>query len=73
MNVELTKKDFFYCYDIRLSIFLNKQGFRHLVEAIHTKSNKKFYLYFRTDELTIAIDKYHEIKAKRTDSNVTRS
>lgn len=59
---QLTRKDFFYCFDSRLSSFLNRRGHRHIVDAIHSKSNKQFLLYLRTEELTKTIDMYHKGK-----------
>lgn len=66
---DISRKDFFYCFDMRLSNFLNRQGFRHLVDAIHRKSDKRFNLYFRTDELTKAIDAYQE--ERKRNSNIS--
>lgn len=62
---KITERDFFYCFDIRLKTFLYKEGFKHIMEAVHIVSDKRFHLYLRTGELTESIDKYHKIRDKK--------
>lgn len=61
----ISRKSFFYCFDMKLSNYLNRNGFRHIVDAIHRKSNKRFNLYYRTEELTKALDSYHEMSKEQ--------
>lgn len=59
-NKKLSKKDFFFCFDIRLATYLNSRGMNYIINATHKKSNNEFYLYLRTKELTELLDNFHK-------------
>lgn len=54
-----TKDDLFYCYSSRLKKFLgNTKSIRHIAKGVNEKTNKRFWLFFRTTELIEALDEW---------------
>lgn len=49
----------FYCYDKNLyeKLYLNEH-IPSLLTARHIKTNKQFWVFERTEELTLIVDKY---------------
>lgn len=55
----MDNKQFFFCYDANLSKFLKfNKGMRYILKAINPSSNKMFWLYWQSAELTKAIDEF---------------
>lgn len=55
---QLTEKDFFFCYNYKLSAFLRYKGIHYITKSIAPKNNKMYTMYQKTDELQAAIDQY---------------
>lgn len=51
-------KDFFYCYNLKLSDYLSEKGFKYITKAISLDNNKVYSMYYKTNELQKAIDEY---------------
>ncbi|MEK4030761.1 hypothetical protein MKZ02_19785 [Pseudobacillus sp. FSL P4-0506] len=58
----LTEKDFFFCYNYKLSAFLKYKGFHYITKAVNHKTDKMFSLYIKSDELQAALDEYRSQK-----------
>lgn len=56
----LFNKDFFFCYDKKLSRFLYDNGLRYITSAIDPKSRKRFSLYINNEELAGKLKEYKE-------------
>lgn len=54
----ITHKDFFFCYDIKLSEHLIKKGCNFITYAVHPKSHKTFYMFHRSEGLKSIIDEF---------------
>lgn len=50
--------EFFYCYSTNLHDFLRRQGQRYICAGLHETTHRKFYLYYRTDELNGLLTEY---------------
>jgi len=65
---------FFYCYNKKLSQYLNLKGFRYITKARSIRNLKVFYLYILTDELKKTVDEYYqEMGKKKNNENVEAS
>lgn len=53
----LTNKDFFFCYDKKLSIFLHKKGFRYITVA-RNDNDMRFWMYQKSYILNKTIHEY---------------
>lgn len=51
----LTQKDFFFCYDRTLMLYLKSRGFYFITCCRHEISNNKFWLFHKTKELENAL------------------
>lgn len=59
MNLnELSKEDVFYCQNMNLSRYLYQKGFRYFVKGKDIKTDSIFSCYFRTPELSKALEDY---------------
>lgn len=52
----MTAKDFIFVYDRKVMLKLKDKGFNFIICAKHEVSDKKFFLYVRTDEITEALN-----------------
>lgn len=52
----------YYCYSCRLKDFLKSQGFRYETKGIHPKTNKPFFIFMKSKELDVSLNKWNEIK-----------
>ena len=59
--MRITKKDFFFCYNPKLSNHLWKNGFRYEMKAINPDNNRIFTMYIKSDELQRSIDEYRQL------------
>lgn len=55
--MELTKDLLFFCYDFSLKNRLKANGIRFITTAV-SNDNKRFWLYFRTDEVNSVIQQH---------------
>lgn len=53
---QLTNKDFYFCYDRKLSKALKKKGFNFLAHANAMSSGKEFWLYHRSPEFKVVLE-----------------
>jgi hypothetical protein len=60
--MKLTEKDFFFCYNFKLSAFLRYKGISYITKSINPQNNKMFTLYVKGEELQQAIDEYKAAK-----------
>lgn len=59
---ELKSRDFYYCYDVRMSNYLNSKGIPYLIKAKSCKEDRIFTLYQRTDRFLEVMSEYHDNK-----------
>lgn len=57
--MELTKDKLFFCYDMELMKFLNNEGHRYIIKAIHPTTLKMFFVYTKSNNFQAAIDKFN--------------
>ena len=61
----MTNHNFFFCYDANLSHYLKfDKGFNYITKAINPNSNKIFWLYWKSEQLNIAISEFFNISQK---------
>lgn len=58
---QLTVKDFFFCYNRTVMMYLKRKGFKFLLCAYHETSLQKYWMFVRTPELSQALDSYKQI------------
>lgn len=51
----MSVKDFFFCYDRKLMLKLKARGFKFIFCAKHEVTDKKFFLFEKSEELDKAI------------------
>lgn len=54
----LSGKDFFFCYNYKLNKHLQTKGFKYITHAINIDTNKKYFMYHKTNQLSAAINEY---------------
>ena len=54
----MKREDFYFCYSIKLSQYLQEKGFRFIFMAKETHKDNLFSLYERTDALNDALESY---------------
>lgn len=57
----MTVKDFFFCYNRTVMMYLKRKGFKFLLCAYHETSLQKYWMFLRTPELSKALDSYKQI------------
>lgn len=55
MNKNITIKDFFFCYDREMMEKLHNEGFDFLVSGYHPVSQKRFWMFVKTDEFNAVL------------------
>jgi hypothetical protein len=55
--MEYNKNMLFFCYDLALKNRLKGQGIKFITTAI-TNDNKRFWLFWKTDEVTRIIEQH---------------
>jgi hypothetical protein len=55
--MEYNKNMLFFCYDLALKNRLKGEGIKFITTAI-TNDNKRFWLFWRTDEVTQIIEQH---------------
>jgi len=60
--MKITNKDFFFCYNKKLSDFLTENGIKYITIAIEPKSKRQFSLYFINEQLQQLIKEYKQQK-----------
>lgn len=58
----MTERDFFFCYNLRLSAFLRYKGINYITKAVNPKNQLMFSLYVKNDDLQKALDEYKSQK-----------
>jgi hypothetical protein len=48
-------RDYFFCYDSKVSAYLRRKGNRYITVAIHPDTRRKFWLFRQSKELTEAL------------------
>lgn len=56
-QMELTKENLFFCYDLALQRKLKEKGIRYVFTGL-TNSLKRTWIYFRTDEVNEIIKQH---------------
>lgn len=54
----------FYCYSNRLSYFLMSLKFRYVSVGINKNTNKKYWVFEKSEKLDDAISLYNSVKHK---------
>ena len=57
-------KNCFYCYSDRLHHFLASVNFRYITIGSNKNTNKRYWVYEKSDDLDLAIQLYNSIKHK---------
>ena len=55
----MNKQDFFFCYNRSMMMYLKSKGLRFVICALHEVSEKKFWMFERTEELEKALSEYN--------------
>lgn len=55
---KLTNKDFYFCYDAKMSSFLKEQGVEYILKARSCKDNRIFTIYERSTDFYNALHMY---------------
>ena len=58
MSKQLTNNDFFFCYTLELSKYLQQKKIRYILKAKSIKDDNVFTLYQKNDELQEALKEY---------------
>ena len=53
---------YFYCYSYPLKEFFIKNGEQVILSSIHEKTNKKFWVFKSTENITKLLDKWRNNK-----------
>ena len=53
--------EYFFCYNKRVSDYLNKKGVKYITVALDPKTNKMFSLYKADEKFQEAFDEYKMI------------
>jgi len=51
-GIMMTVKDFFFCYNRRVMLYLKNEGLTFLVCAYHENSLQKYWMFVRTPDLS---------------------
>lgn len=60
----MVNNKYFYCYSYRLMCFLKSYGFRYVRKGINPNSSSSYYLFYKSEDLDIAISLWNTIKFK---------
>ena len=60
----LMKNNSYYCYSTRLYHFLVSMKFRYMSTGINKNTNKKYWVYNKSEKLDSAIELYNSVKHK---------
>jgi len=55
---------YFYCYSYRLMCFLKSYGFSYINKGFNYSSESRYYLFYKSEDLDIAINIWNTIKFK---------
>ena len=58
----MNKKDYFFCYNKRVSDYLTSKGIQYITIANEMRSNRIFSLYEVNEQLQTALQEYKSIK-----------
>lgn len=53
---------YFYCYSIKMKDFIKSQGIDYITKALNPKSQKPYFMFNKSKELDLAIEKWNKIK-----------
>ena len=54
-------KDFLYCYSVKLRDFLVNKGHRYICVGLNERSDTRFWLFEKTDDVKESLDEYDEL------------
>jgi hypothetical protein len=57
----MEEKKYFFCYSLRLKLFLKSIGFRYEIGGNNNKTDKPYWAYLRSEELSDALSKWRNI------------
>ncbi|PAK28365.1 hypothetical protein CJ467_20750 [Bacillus velezensis] len=55
MTQEITRKDFYFCYDFNIHKHFQEKGISYICSG-KSSSNRIFWLYYRSDKVTDLLD-----------------
>ena len=55
-------RKYFYCYSYNLKTFLCENGLRYITNSVNSNTQKKFWLFERTEQLCGLLDVWRERK-----------
>lgn len=58
MNNSKLSERFIFCYSKRKMNYLRDRGFRYLFKCIHKVNQRPFWVFDKTDEVSIALTEY---------------
>ena len=60
--MQLSSRDFFFCYSERVSNFLSSQNIKYITKAIEPNSKRMYTLYLQNEELANGLELYKKLK-----------
>lgn len=58
------ENNYFYCYSNKMNYFLMALSFRYVSTNINKNTNKKYWVYDKSEKLDSAIELYNSVKHK---------
>jgi hypothetical protein len=59
------ENNYFYCYSVKLKDFIKSMGLDYIKKDVNHRSGKPYFLFEKSKELDIAINKWNLIKIKK--------
>lgn len=57
----MEEKKYFFCYSLRLKLFLKSLGFRYEIAGNNNKTDKPYWAYLRSEKLSDALGNWRNI------------
>lgn len=54
-------KEFLYCYSIRMRDFLMGKGHKYICVGINERTDTRFWLFEKTDDVKDSLDEYDDL------------
>ena len=58
------ENNYFYCYSKRMNFFLMALKFKYVSVGVNSNTNKKYWVYNKSEKLDSAIELYNSVKHK---------
>ena len=57
----MEEKKYFFCYSVKLKLFLKSLEFRYEMSGNNNKTDKPYWVYLRSEKLSKALDDWRKI------------